>query len=639
MAEHLAHRSECETQNASRKQFSRQTLRTSATAAVITPVTLQQTANPLVLVDRWHSHKLSVTFPQGTPTHWQTETAPPLDEDIMAPPTVASDMELWTQACQHDFAAFEEIVKRYQNLLCSVAYSRCGDFAVSEDLAQEAFWVAWNSRDSLRDPARLSAWLCGIVRNLAADATRRRKSRREEPATDDLDSVSSTAIDPSESAISREEEELVWDSLQEIPETYREPLVLFYRDERSISEVAIALDLSEDAVKQRLSRGRTMLRDRVSALVEGALKRTRPTTAFTMAVMAGITASAAGKSALAGGSVAASSAVLATAAKATVPGLMGSLLGGGLGLLGGYLGIATPAQLAPTRTEREFLMRSATRTTVVSLGLVVLLIVATYQRVKFSNQTWLILTTGWVMVLNLYIMVEIAWIARKVQRIRAETSPETDPNVTPLKTWVEQQKSSYEPRHYRSTWELLGIPLLHINAQPLSDNPQAPKPWTVGWIAIGDKSRGVVAMGGIAQGLLAFGGVSIGLIAFGGVAIGGLALGGSALAAIAIGGLAIGWQAAGGGALGWDLAVGGGAWAHRAAYGGTAYASDFAVGGSAKAAHANDLLARQTLASEPLVRGIEWIQQNHFTAMTAYMVALGVPLLLITWATTRKKRP
>lgn len=553
--------------------------------------------------------------------------------------STASDVELWAQACQSDFSAFEEIVKRHQNLLCSVAYSRCGDFAVSEDLAQEAFWVAWNSRDSLRDPARLSAWLCGIVRNLAADATRRRKSRREEAATDELDSVSSSDIDPSESAISREEEELVWDSLQEIPETYREPLVLFYRDERSVAEVAIALDLSEDAVKQRLSRGRTMLRDRVSALVEGALQRTRPTTAFTMAVMAGITASAAGKSAMAGGSVAASSAVLATAAKATVPGLLGSLLGGGLGLLGGYLGIAAPAQLAPTRTERNFLMRSATRTTVVSLGLVVLFLVATFQRAKFSHPTWLMLTMGWVMVLNLYIMAEIAWIARKVRRIRAETSPETDPNINRLKTWVEQQKSSYVPRHYRSTWELLGIPLVHINAQLPSDNPQASKPWTIGWVAIGDKARGVIALGGIAQGLIAFGGVSIGLITLGGVAIGGLALGGTALGGLAIGGLAIGWQAAGGGALGWDLAVGGGACAHRAAHGGAAYASDFAVGGAAKAAHANDELAKEALASEPLVRGVEWLSEHHSTALVSYLVGLGVLILLMSWATTRRKRP
>ncbi len=55
----------------------------------------------------------------------------------MAPVTTASDAELWAQTCRGEFPAFEEIVKRYQNLLCSLAYSRCGDFAVSEDLARK----------------------------------------------------------------------------------------------------------------------------------------------------------------------------------------------------------------------------------------------------------------------------------------------------------------------------------------------------------------------------------------------------------------------------------------------------------------------------------------------------------------------
>lgn len=556
----------------------------------------------------------------------------------MAPVTNASDAQLWDQAGRGEFAAFEEIVKRYQNLLCSVAYSRCGDFAVSEDLAQEAFWVAWNSRDSLRDPARLSAWLCGIVRNLAADATRKRKSRREEGASDDLESIRSGEIDPSESAISREEEELVWDSLQEIPETYREPLVLFYRDDQSVAEVARALDLSEDAVKQRLSRGRALLRERVASLVEGALLRTRPSAAFTMAVMAGITASAVGKSVLAG-SASVSSTLLATGVKAALPGVFGVLAGGVFGLLGGYLGVAAPAQMAPTRTERQYLMRSAARVTLVSLVLTIGFVIGTCFRSRFSTLAWTIFTISWVTVMNLYIVVEVVWMLHQVKRIRQSTSPESDPNDSPVKAWIDNQASSYEPRRYRSQWEFLGIPLLHLNALPASSDPEAPAPWTVGWIAIGDKARGFIALGGIAQGVFAFGGLSCGLVAFGGCAIGGLVLGGGALGALALGGLAIGWQAAGGGALGWDLAVGGGAWAHRAAHGGAAYATEFAVGGAARAAHANDELAKQTLSSEPLVRGMEWFIQNRSTITPTYIVSVGLLVVLLTWATRRKKTP
>ena len=78
----------------------------------------------------------------------------------------------------------------------------------------------------------------------------------------------------------------MWRSLEKIPELYREPLILYYREHQSIEHVAVALDLTEDAVKQRLVRGRKMLQDEVQTFVEGALRRTAPGQAFSGAVFA-----------------------------------------------------------------------------------------------------------------------------------------------------------------------------------------------------------------------------------------------------------------------------------------------------------------------------------------------------------------
>ena len=105
---------------------------------------------------------------------------------------------------------------------------------------------------------------------------------------------------PDEEAVSREEQSLVWQALERIPETYREPLILFYREDQSVAEVAGGLVLSEDAVKQRLSRGRAMLREQVADLVEAGLRRSRPGRRFTLTVMAGLAAHAGAKTALAG---------------------------------------------------------------------------------------------------------------------------------------------------------------------------------------------------------------------------------------------------------------------------------------------------------------------------------------------------
>src|SRR5262249_51519164 len=138
--------------------------------------------------------------------------------------------------------------------------------------------------------------------NLAKDA-RRKASRLAESAKpqDVLTGLSADEPGPVEEAVSREEESLVWQALGRIPEAYREPLILFYREDRSVAEVAGTLALSEDAVKQRLSRGRGMLREQVAELVEVGLRRSRPGRRFTVAVMAGLAAHAAGaKTALAG---------------------------------------------------------------------------------------------------------------------------------------------------------------------------------------------------------------------------------------------------------------------------------------------------------------------------------------------------
>lgn len=203
---------------------------------------------------------------------------------------MASDLQLLEACLDGDRQAFGQIVERYQALISTIAYSGTGDLALSEDLAQETFLTAWSRLEDLRDQTKLRAWLCGIARNLIKN-WRRRQSRdvaRHAQALEVARAVQAEAPAPAEQAVTKEEEAAVWQALVDIPETYREPLVLYYREQRSVQRVAEALELSEDAVKQRLSRGRKMLRAQLAALVEETLARTRPGEAFTMAVLAAL---------------------------------------------------------------------------------------------------------------------------------------------------------------------------------------------------------------------------------------------------------------------------------------------------------------------------------------------------------------
>ena len=184
-----------------------------------------------------------------------------------------------------DRDAFGVVVARYQSLICALTYAGCGDVHRSEDVAQETFLRAWKHLGDLREAGRLRAWLCGIARNLLA-GERRKQGRHPTMAAGggvadrsfggvasgglpfDESAVSSEPAPPEE-AMRREERAMLWSTLERLPVEYREPLVLFYRHGESVAAVAAALELSEDAARQRLSRGRAMLAKRLEHIVHG----------------------------------------------------------------------------------------------------------------------------------------------------------------------------------------------------------------------------------------------------------------------------------------------------------------------------------------------------------------------------------
>lgn len=201
-----------------------------------------------------------------------------------------NDAELVHASLAGNREAFGRIVARYQALICALAYSATGSLSRSEELAQDTFVAAWKQRSALREPAKLRAWLCGIARHVISNAQRRagREPAHLAEPFDPAHEAVAPEPSPSEQAVSQEEAALLWRALEKIPENYREPLVLFYREQRSVESVARELELSEDAVKQRLARGRALLHEQMLALVEGTLARSNPGRAFTLNVVAAL---------------------------------------------------------------------------------------------------------------------------------------------------------------------------------------------------------------------------------------------------------------------------------------------------------------------------------------------------------------
>jgi RNA polymerase sigma factor (sigma-70 family) len=202
------------------------------------------------------------------------------------------DADLVEQSRAGDATAFGQLVERHQSLVCSLALGACGDLHRSEDIAQEAFVVAWRQMGDLREPEKFKSWVCGIARNIA-NSSIRQDGRRLTAQVDNecCDEAQVEAATPADHAIDSEERAILLRHLQEMPTLYREPMILFYRQNESVASVAEVLGVSEDAVKQRLSRGRVMLAERVERALGSVLRTTVPSAAFTLAVMSILAAS------------------------------------------------------------------------------------------------------------------------------------------------------------------------------------------------------------------------------------------------------------------------------------------------------------------------------------------------------------
>ena len=181
-----------------------------------------------------------------------------------------TDGELLEASRRGERDAFGALVERYQHVVCAITYSRTRDQALSEDVAQDTFIAAWRQLDQLREPGRLKSWLVGIARNLARKA--RRRSDRETPIEEPIVEAGGSPFDAVSDA---QAERVVGEALSRVPETYRDVLVLYYREQRSVREVAAALGISEAATLQRLARGRQHLADGVTSLVERSLRGQR----------------------------------------------------------------------------------------------------------------------------------------------------------------------------------------------------------------------------------------------------------------------------------------------------------------------------------------------------------------------------
>lgn len=531
-------------------------------------------------------------------------------------PRSADDSALVSDSLSGDRDAFGQIVSRYQSLICSLAYSATGSLSQSEDLAQDTFVTAWKQLRDLREPAKLRAWLCGIARNVINSSLRkqgREPSHRAEQIEELPENPSLEPL-PVDHTINREEADILWRSLERIPEIYREPLILFYREQQSIESVAAHLDLSEDNVKQRLSRGRKLLQEQVLAFVEGALVQTNPGPKFTISVLSALPAiSLSTKATLLGAAMKGGAAVKGAGAI----GMLGAILSPVLAICGNYASYRISMNEAHSDHERRNIKKLFVGSFTIATVLTVLLAAPVTVLVHGAVNHW----EFWVLLFSQFIVIYFLTIAVFVFAT-------LKPRRRYLNKILNEQHGGAFPEaayEYRSRASAFGLPLVHVRIGDRFDVLRGP---VKAWIAIGSSHAvGLIfASGGLAVAPIAFGGIAIGLLSFGALAVGLISLGAAGVGVWAYGGLALGWQVCCGCGVAWHSAVGG-----------IVAARDYALGGFARAAQANSDIARRFFEQDFFSTVSQWLSRHSMLTLLLWVIPVSLQSRVIAKARRREQ--
>src|SRR5581483_3572020 len=149
----------------------------------------------------------------------------------------------------------EALVELYYQALYSYAFRLTGAAADAEDLTQESFCKAQLCHDQLREPAKAKAWLFRILRNLYLHRLRSERSQGDRIYIDP-DALPEEPSKP----LDHVDEEALQHLLEDLPEVFRTPLILYYFEDFSYREIAEQMELPIGTVMSRLARAKAHLR-------------------------------------------------------------------------------------------------------------------------------------------------------------------------------------------------------------------------------------------------------------------------------------------------------------------------------------------------------------------------------------------
>ena len=176
------------------------------------------------------------------------------------------DEEVIAKILAGDVDSFAILVRQYHVAIRSYCFHMLRDHSLAEDAGQDIFRKAYINLSSFRREASFKSWLYRIATNQCRDLLRSAR-RKPTESWDELVEIHGERIESlltsSETSSRVDDLEIVSKILEQMPEDYREIILLKELDGLSYQEIALTLECSLDAVKGRLKRARALLDEKL----------------------------------------------------------------------------------------------------------------------------------------------------------------------------------------------------------------------------------------------------------------------------------------------------------------------------------------------------------------------------------------
>lgn len=176
------------------------------------------------------------------------------------------DDELARAAGGGDLGAFRALLERHRGRVYSLALRLVRDRTEAEDMTQEAFMRIYRGLPGFRGDSAFTTWMTRVSLNTFHRYLRRlpRTEAIDRPGAgadgeDAAADIAAPGPGPEEGASASQDAARIRRLVADLPQPFRETVVLFYLQERSVEEAALALGVSIGTLKSRLFRGREML--------------------------------------------------------------------------------------------------------------------------------------------------------------------------------------------------------------------------------------------------------------------------------------------------------------------------------------------------------------------------------------------